>query len=256
MKIYHFYFGILLTALFLLAGCYTQFNLVDRSERYDSYYYEGDTGDSVYADQYSADDYYYDPYYYDPYCNFYLGWNSWWLSPRWGWYVGFSPWYYPYGYYYSPYAYWWYNDYYPYYWYGAGYGYAYHRNYGKRSFNRRSPYSRSNERTGLHTPSERILTHSRIPVTSGGKTAMDSRRGTSPSIRNDREGYRDRTAVRRSPRQKVIRRSSTHSRPSYSGRSSGRSSSGSYRGRSSSGSSRSSGSNRSSGSSSSGRSRR
>lgn len=256
MKRYHFYFGVFISILFLFAGCYTQLNLIDKSERYDSYYYEGDTGDSVYVEDYYADDYYYDSYYYDPYCNFNLGWNSWWLSPRWGWYVGY--WYNPWRYYYSPYSYWWYNDYYyPYYWYGAGYGYAYHSNYGRRSFNRRSPYRRSNDRTAVRTPDQRILTRSRIPVTSGSKTVINSRRAASPSIRNDGSGYRHRPTVRKSPRQRVIRRNSSERQPTYSGRST-RSSSGSYRGRSSSGSSRSSssGRSRSSSSSSSGRSRR
>jgi len=243
--------GIIISISLLFSGCYTQLNLVDKTERYNSYYYEEDTGDSVYSDQYYADDYYYDPFCYDPYYNFYLGWNSWWLSPRWGLYVGFYPGYYPWRNYYDPYAYWWYNDYYyPYYWYGAGYGYAYHRNYGRRSFNRRSPYHRSDDRKALRTPNQRILTQSRIPITSGRKAAIDSRRG------NDRPAYRNRTTMQRSPRQRVVRRSSSGRQASYSGRST-RSSSGSYRGRSGSGSSRSSGSGGSrSSSSSSGRSRR
>ena len=154
------------TVMLILSGCYTQVGApVTESNEYADEYYGYYDQDSVYVDEpvYLIRHYYTDGYPYDFVFNY---WDPWWVTPRWGFYVGIN-WGYPYWnyppYYYSycypsPYYGGWYYD--PYY-YGSYYGYVYPKNFGRREFGRRSEFSairvasrNNNNRYGGGVPGE------------------------------------------------------------------------------------------------------
>lgn len=136
--------------MLILSGCYTQFGTPATetevyAEGYDESYGYYDE-DSAYVDEpvYLIRHYYTYGY---PYDFVFSYWDPWWITPRWGFYVGinwgypywaYPPYYYPYYCYFNPYYAGWYYD--PYY-YGSYYGYVYPQNFERREFGRRSQFS-------------------------------------------------------------------------------------------------------------------
>lgn len=236
----------------LTLGCYTQLDLVDRGAQ-QAYYYEEGEDSTIVEEHYCM---------YNPYCyGYYYGyWDPWWYSPRWGFFIGLSAWnlwypwsyYYPYGYWYS---YWWYYDY-PY-WYG--YGYPITKNFGRRSFDRRSVYrERDNSgRSAVRSSSNQRLTDSRRTLVdrNGTRTRTVYRRDQKRVIRSDGRIDQGRPVLRQSTGRSHLRSSPSNRRPSYMGRSSSSSGS-SFRSAPSRGDSRGSSFGRTSTSSSSRPSRR
>ncbi|GAB4335655.1 MAG: hypothetical protein Kow0037_15900 [Calditrichia bacterium] len=148
--------GIFLILLMLFGGCYTQLAVVDRQGG-DDYrqleYYDEDEGyiesDTLYGDAPIIQNFYLGSGYGDPY------WDDWGFYNHWGVYVGigaYDPFWYRYPWHWrswypvvvaSPYWYW-YSPYYdPWYWGPVHYGSKY---YGKRPFERRSPFTSGNRR--------------------------------------------------------------------------------------------------------------
>ena len=165
MKRRYLYFTVLALLLWGLTGCYTQLQVVDRSNEAQNYgYYQ--TPDNGNDEYYEGDSLVYYDDYTDPEVNIYLGspyydpyWDSPWMWNRWGYYSGFY--YNDYDYYYwntpgywfrrhmypfvAAYPAWGYNNYYygwdPYY-YGYGYGHSHYYSHTKRPFNRRGEDTR------------------------------------------------------------------------------------------------------------------
>lgn len=219
MKMKLTFLSIVLLITFFLTGCFTQLDLIDKTEQREYYYGKADEvdEDSLVDGEYYAESY-------DPYYDFYTYWDPLWYYPRGGFFIGYYPWYSWRYHHYSPFGQWWYHDYYYSRWYYPVHGYSHKRDFQRRKFDRRSPYDRSGRYSRIvsRTPNDKLLTDnvSRY-VQDKNRTKVNVRKRTRPSIRNDRAKYRSRSVIRKSGGKKYTRASSSR-RPSFS---SGRSSS-------------------------------